>query len=55
MKITNIIWDTDGYNPQELGLPNEVEISSSIDEYNIADYLSDEYGFLVESFEYETH
>lgn len=54
MKIKNIIWDTDGYNPKRLGLPNEVEIISSIDEYDIADYLSDKYGFLVESFEYET-
>ncbi len=49
MLITNIKWDTDG---EVVDLPNKVEVP---DEYNedydgIADYLSDEYGFCVETF-----
>jgi hypothetical protein len=48
MKATNIIWETDGY---DIDLPNEVIIPNNIDEEYIADYLSDEYGYLVISFE----
>ena len=47
MKVVDIIWDTDG---EEIDLPTEMEIPDSID-YNdddaIADYLSDETGWLV--------
>lgn len=50
MKATNIEWVTDGY---EIDLPKEVYIPSRIDEDFIADYLSDEFGFLVESFNIE--
>jgi hypothetical protein len=42
-------WDTDGYSLEELGLQEVVDIPTvSID--NVADYLSDEYGYCVESF-----
>ena len=44
----NIEWETDGYN---IDLPSEVEIPSYIDESFVADYLSDEFGYLVNSFE----
>ena len=52
MKVTNIVWDTDGCSAEELGLPTEVEVPSDIDEYDVVDYLSDEYGFLIESLDY---
>jgi hypothetical protein len=51
MKATNIKWDTDGYVIE--WLPLNVEIPPHIEEDEIADYLSDEYGFCVESFEIE--
>lgn len=42
-------WDTDGYSLEELGLQEVVDIPTvSID--NVADYLSDKYGYCVESF-----
>lgn len=42
-------WDTDGYSLEELGLQEVVTIPTiNIDE--VADYLSDEYGYCVESF-----
>lgn len=50
MKVTNIIWETDG---EDVELPNEMEIPSSVDEEEIADYLSDETGWLVNSFRVE--
>lgn len=45
-------WETDGYSVNELGLPTEVEVPNNIEEEDIADWLSDEYGFLVESFSF---
>ena len=48
MKATNIKWETDGY---KVDLPNMVELPKSIDEDRIADYLSDEFGWLVDSFD----
>lgn len=50
MKITNIIWETDGLEPEELGLPAEVELPEDIDADDddaINDFLSDTYGWLV--------
>jgi hypothetical protein len=50
MKITNITWETDGLEPEELGLPTEVELPKDVDadDYDaINDYLSDTYGWLV--------
>ena len=47
MRVTNIIWDTDG---ESVDLPTEVDIIDNIDNDEVADYLSDEYGYLVESY-----
>ena len=47
MRAFNIEWETDGY---EVELPNSVILPNGIEELDIADYLSDEYGYLVESF-----
>ena len=50
MYITDIDWDTDGKNKDELGLPDVVVVTDDIDEDEIADMLSDEYGYCVQSF-----
>lgn len=50
MKITDIKWDTDGEFVD--GLPEEADIPDGIDESEVADFLSDEYGFCVESFSF---
>lgn len=42
-------WDTDGYSLKKLGLSKKVDIPT-MNEEDIADYLSDEFGYLVESF-----
>ena len=48
MKV-RVNWDTDGYSLEELGLQEVVTIPTiNID--NVADYLSEEYGYCVESF-----
>ena len=50
MKITDITWETDGLEPEELSLPTEVELPKGIDSDDndaINDYLSDTYGWLV--------
>lgn len=49
----NIKWETDG---QDVNLPKEVELPDEIDVDAIGeveDYLSDEYGYLVNSFSIE--
>ena len=51
MKATNIKWETDGHVIE--WLPLNVTIPPHIEEDRITDYLSDEYGFLVESFNIE--
>ena len=42
-------WDTDGRSVKELGLPEVVDMPT-LNGDEIADYLSDEYGYCVESF-----
>jgi hypothetical protein len=51
--ITDIDWDTDGESKEELGLPDVVVVTDDIDEDEIADMLSDDYGFCVNSFSIE--
>ena len=52
MLITQIEWDVD--EPEDLeGLPREVEAPDGVDGYDIADYLSDEYGYFVSTFNVE--
>ena len=46
----NIQWDTDG---EEVNLPDRVEIPFYVSEDEIADMLSDEYGFCVLGFDIE--
>ena len=50
MKIF-VVWDTDNcYVPE---LPEFVNVPDTCEEEQIADYLSDEFGFCVESFTIE--
>jgi hypothetical protein len=59
MKIVNIDWDTDEVECKGLELPTEVEIPDEVaDELfdggyddEIADYLSDEYGYALFGFD----
>ena len=54
LKITNIVWDFDeGEEGSFTELPDNVIIEDSIEEEEIADYLSDNYGWCVESFDVE--
>jgi len=46
MKVS-VKWETDG---AQVDLPEEVDIPEGIEEDEIADWLSDEYGWLVNSF-----
>ena len=47
MQITDIDWETDG---EDVGLPSTVMVPSDLEEDEIADYLSDNYGWLVNGF-----
>lgn len=58
MKAVNIDWclDNDDYinlNEQDMLPPTEVDIPYGIEEDDVVDYLSDEYGYLINSFEIE--
>ena len=58
---TNIMWDTESmncveYESVENSLPNRVEIPSDVEsDDEIADYLSDEFGFCVMAFDIEVN
>ena len=47
MLVSRIKWETDGNDVQ---LPKEVEVPDGLDDDEVTDYLSDTYGWLVESF-----
>ena len=49
----DIVWDTDGEDEKDLGLPSRVEIPFFVYDDEIADYLSDEYGYCVFGFNIE--
>jgi hypothetical protein len=57
MKI-KVVWDTSddecdvGPSAEDCGLPEIVEVPDDIDEDDIADWLSDGYGFCVYSIDY---
>lgn len=60
--ITNIEWDTDGQDIEELPIQLELTLADMIEEdledeeivtEKINDYLSDNYGFCVFDYEYE--
>lgn len=52
--LTNIEWDTDGVDPDELELPTELSINlenDGIDDLdNVSDWLSDKYGWTVNGY-----
>ena len=47
---SNISWDTESENVESNNLPSLVEIPECVDDDDIADYLSDVFGFTVMSF-----
>ena len=47
MLVSNIKWETDG---EIVSLPTEVEVDDNMSDDEIADYLSDTYGWLVNGF-----
>jgi hypothetical protein len=50
IKIVNIVWDTDG---EDVDLPTTYYVPRKLTELEIAYYLSDNVGFLVEGWEYD--
>lgn len=46
MLVSRIKWETDG---EDVALPTEVEVPDGLEDEEIADYLSDTYGWLVDS------
>lgn len=50
IKVVNIVWDTDG--EEYLDLPTTFDVPRKLTELEVADYLSDKVGYLVESWEY---
>lgn len=51
MLVVNIAWSVDETEDLE-ELPVQVEVPDDVDEEDIADWLSDQYGYLIESFQY---
>ena len=51
MLVFNIVWSVDETEDLE-ELPVEVEVPDEVNEEDIADWLSDQYGYLIESFQY---
>lgn len=50
-KKVRVYWDVDpDLSVEELDLPEVVEIPESMDDDDIADYLSNEYGYCVASY-----
>ena len=47
MLVSDIKWETDG---EVIDLPSEVEVNDGMSDDEIANYLSDTYGWLVNSF-----
>ena len=53
MRVTDIVWDTDGVSIDDL--PDEVIYPADTDQEEIADMLSDEHGYCVKSFSVDTY
>ena len=50
-KRGRVYWDVDpDINVEELGLPDIVEVPETMDDDDIEDYLSNEYGYCNESY-----
>jgi hypothetical protein len=52
MEVTNIKWETDG---EVVDLPTKVEVDDNMSDDEVADYLSDTYGWLVNGFSLPTY
>lgn len=48
-RVTDIEWDTDGEDPEEIGLPLETTIEADCEE-DVGDALADYHGWCVLSF-----
>lgn len=53
MKAVNILWDTDGENPEDFELPTEVNLPKDIEIDEVTDWLSDTYGFRIKALSFE--
>ena len=51
MLVFNIVWSVDETEDLE-EQPVQDEVPDEVDEEDIADWLSDQYGYLIESFQY---
>jgi hypothetical protein len=49
VRTVGVEWDTDGMDEEELDLPSEVEIPGELDDEDVTDWLSDNYGFCLKS------
>ena len=50
-KKVKVYWDVDpDLSVEELGLPDIVEVPETMDDDDIADYISNEYGYCIESY-----
>ncbi len=48
-RIIKVDWDTDGEDPKELNLPEEVLVPGFVPDEDVSDYCSDIYGFCINS------
>ncbi len=53
MKITDIEWDASRSDIEECNLPSEIDIPDTVILDDIADYISDNYGFCIKGFAVE--
>lgn len=47
--VQKIVWDTDGIDAQELGLPTDVLIVGDLEDF--ADRLADQFGWCIQTLE----
>lgn len=48
-RVIRVDWDTDGEDIEACGLPEEVSVPGYVPDDDIADYLSDIYGYCINS------
>ena len=59
IRVYDIQWDTDGQDPADLNLPNDLTLSTAAEGIenpaeDLSDWLSDKYGWCVSACSYET-
>jgi len=54
-RLVKVDWDTDVESPEELGLPDVVNVPGFVPDEGVADYCSDIYGFCVKSWIEQFH